>query len=124
VTAIQPVVHAKRSPKRLTRAEVCARIKITAKRLEAEIESGRVPKPAGRIGYVDYWLESEIIERDRERKREFATKNGTLAQSGPKCIHCKRPMVSQPEGRPKTYCSRACQQASYRARKREAVGEC
>ncbi|MFH9072559.1 MerR family transcriptional regulator [Streptomyces alboflavus] len=50
---------------------------------------------------------------------ENATARPLRDESPARCANCRGPVTPSSHGRPRTYCSRACQQRAYRARHRE-----
>ncbi|MGU3502452.1 helix-turn-helix domain-containing protein [Mycobacterium sp. C31M] len=57
----------------------------------------------------------------RHRRRDENTSYGDeITVAGPCCVVCASPVPRTDRGRPRTYCSRACQQRQYRQRMRTA----
>ncbi|MER0243735.1 MerR family transcriptional regulator [Streptomyces sp. HSW2009] len=63
---------------------------------------------------------SRAAARSREAARdETAADAAARDESAARCSGCRGPVARAARGRPRRYCSRACQQRAYRARRRE-----
>jgi hypothetical protein len=58
------------------------------------------------------------VHRHRDEKAGDGHPRDEKAQPLPVCPSCERPVPRTPRGRPRTYCSHACQQRAYRARRK------